>query len=270
MGAELLERARAVLQAAQAGDLSPLRELLDPEVDLIWWEASRWDCHNRDDVMRLLERLQRSGFGGTEVELIDAGDDVLVTVSQPGAQRGEGWPEETATVITFRDGKATHLWQFKTSAQALAAAQSSRPGGAQHAPEAPSGLAPLAAEPAESAVPILPSRDLAETLAFYERLGFRRREAPAETHSELSLIRGGIELRFYHAPELNPFAATATCYLRVSHADQLHQEWEQIGVPLDRGTGSRLVAPVDAAGGTREFTLIDRNGNALRVGSAPA
>ncbi len=50
----------------------------------------------------------------------------------------------------------------------------------------------------------------------------------------------------------------------------LHQEWEQIGVPLDRGTGSRLLAPADVAGGSREFTLIDRNGNVLRVGSSPA
>jgi hypothetical protein len=94
--AELLERARAGLQAAQAGDLSPLRELLDPEVDLISWEASWWECHNRDDVMRLLERLQQSGFGGTEIELIDAGEDVLVTVSQPGPHSGEGRPEESA------------------------------------------------------------------------------------------------------------------------------------------------------------------------------
>jgi hypothetical protein len=32
----------------------------------------------------------------------------------------------------------------------------------------------------ETAVPILPSRDLAETLAFYLRLGFENRGAPHE------------------------------------------------------------------------------------------
>jgi catechol 2,3-dioxygenase-like lactoylglutathione lyase family enzyme/ketosteroid isomerase-like protein len=268
--AELLEHARAVLQAAQAGDLSPLKELLDPEVDLIWSEASWWDCHNRDDVMRLLERLQRTGFGATEIELIDAGDDMLVTIPQPRAPRGEGGPDETATVITFRDGKAVHLWQFKTSAEALAAAQKRGSAHAERASEALRTHAPGVGEPAECAVPILPSRDLDETLAFYERLGFRSRQAHGETRRELSVVRGGIELRFYHAPELNPFAATATCYLRVARVDQLHQEWEQIGVPLDRGTGSRLVAPADAPDGSREFTLIDRNGNVLRVGSSPA
>ena len=127
MDAELMQRARDVLRAWQAGDLSPLKDLLDPDVDLIWWEASWWDCHSRDDVMRLLERLKQSGFGGAEIELIDAGDDVLVTVSHPRRHRGEGWPEDAATVITFRDGKAIHLWQFRTPDQALAAAQGPAP-----------------------------------------------------------------------------------------------------------------------------------------------
>ena len=35
---------------------------------------------------------------------------------------------------------------------------------------------------AESAVPILPSRDLGETLAFYERLGFESRGADRGKH----------------------------------------------------------------------------------------
>ena len=52
------------------------------------------------------------------------------------------------------------------------------------------------------------------------------------------------------------------------YADQLHQEWEQIGVPLDRGTGSRLQAPADTRDGLREFTLVDRSGNVLRIGSS--
>ena len=93
--------------------------------------------------------------------------------------------------------------------------------------------------------------------------------AAGEVRPHLSIVRGGLELRFYHAPELNPFAATATCYLRVPHVDQLHQEWEQIGVPLDRGTGSRLLPPTDTPDGLREFTLTDTSGNVLCVGSSP-
>jgi hypothetical protein len=269
---ELMERARAVVQAWQAGDLSPLEDLLDPEVDLIWWEAGWWDCHSRDDVMRLLDRLQQSGFGATEIELIDAGDDVLVTVSRLRLHRGEGWPEESATVITFREGKAIHLWQFKTPDQALAAARSPLARSAPARPVTHEGERPALLERGkeahEYAVPILPSRDLLETLVFYERLGFKGNVANAGTGGHLTIHRGGIELRFFHATDLNPFAATATCYLRVPYADQLHQEWEQIGVPLDRATGSRLMPPADAEGGQREFTLVDRSGNVLRIGSA--
>lgn len=50
---------------------------------------------------------------------------------------------------------------------------------------------------AESAVPILPSRDLRETLAFYERLGFENRGATPEEWDYLILGRGGIELHFF-------------------------------------------------------------------------
>jgi hypothetical protein len=54
----------------------------------------------------------------------------------------------------------------------------------------------------ERAVPILPSRDLAETLAFYERLGFESRGPPHERWNYLIVGRGGIE------PRDRPAAAT--------------------------------------------------------------
>ena len=50
MDAELMEKARAGLQAWQDGDLAALKELLDPDVELFWWEPGDWDCRGRDDV----------------------------------------------------------------------------------------------------------------------------------------------------------------------------------------------------------------------------
>ena len=35
-----MEKARAGLQAWQDGDLSALEELLDPDVELFWWEPA--------------------------------------------------------------------------------------------------------------------------------------------------------------------------------------------------------------------------------------
>jgi catechol 2,3-dioxygenase-like lactoylglutathione lyase family enzyme len=119
----------------------------------------------------------------------------------------------------------------------------------------------------ERAVPILPSRDLEETLAFYERLGFELRGAPIETYRYLIVGRGTIELHFWDAPNVDPLTTDASCYLRVRDADALHREWAAIGVTTDPATGSRLVAPVDAEYGMREFALVDPSGNLLRVGS---
>jgi catechol 2,3-dioxygenase-like lactoylglutathione lyase family enzyme len=118
----------------------------------------------------------------------------------------------------------------------------------------------------ERAVPILPSRDLRETLAFYERLGFENRGAPPEEWDYLIVGRGGIELHFYADPDVDPLTTAASCFAFVEDADALHAEWAQVVEP-DPPTGSRVVAPVDTDYGMREFAVVDRSGNLLRVGS---
>jgi catechol 2,3-dioxygenase-like lactoylglutathione lyase family enzyme len=118
----------------------------------------------------------------------------------------------------------------------------------------------------ERAVPILPSRDLRETLAFYERLGFENRGAPPEEWDYLIVGRGGIELHFYADPDVDPLTTAASCFAFVADADALHAEWAQVVEP-DPPTGSRVVAPVDTDYGMREFAVVDRSGNLLRVGS---
>ena len=119
----------------------------------------------------------------------------------------------------------------------------------------------------ERAVPILPSRDLRETLDFYERLGFENRGAPPEQWDYLILGRGGAELHFTAEPAVDPLTTASSCYVFVEDADALHAEWERIGMPTDPATGSRLVAPVDTDYGLREMALVDPSGNLLRIGS---
>lgn len=119
----------------------------------------------------------------------------------------------------------------------------------------------------EYAVPILPSRDLRETLAFYERLGFENRGAPPEQWNYLIIGRGGIHLHFYGEPDVDPLTTSASCYVYVSDADALFEEWRDAGIEADPATGSRLVGPVDADYGMREFAVVDRSGNLVRVGS---
>jgi len=119
----------------------------------------------------------------------------------------------------------------------------------------------------EYAVPILPSRDLRETLDFYVRLGFEPAGAAPETYGYLILRRGSIELHFFDAPDVDPLATSSMCYLHVPDADALHAEWVGIGVAHDASTGSRLTAPDETPYGMREFALVDKSANLLRVGS---
>jgi hypothetical protein len=120
---------------------------------------------------------------------------------------------------------------------------------------------------AEYAVPVLSSRDLRETLTFYEQLGFENRGAPPEEWDYLILGRGGVELHFVAAPATDRRTGAASCFVYVPDADALHEEWEKVGVAADAETGSRLETPMSTDYGMREFDLVDRSGNVIRVGS---
>jgi catechol 2,3-dioxygenase-like lactoylglutathione lyase family enzyme len=120
------------------------------------------------------------------------------------------------------------------------------------------------------AVPILPSRDLAETLAFYQRLGFENRGAPHEVWNYLIIGRDDAHLHFYLDGAVDPLTTSASCFVFVDDADALYAEWDAIGVPHDASNGSRLVPPGDTDYAMREFALVDPSGNLIRVGSAIA
>ena len=119
----------------------------------------------------------------------------------------------------------------------------------------------------EYAVPVLPGRDLHDTLAFYERLGFESQGAPIDQHGYLIVGRGSIELHFFDAPDVDPLTTAAGCYVRVADADALYREWHAVGVESDPVTGSRLIGPTTTDYGMREFALVDPSGNLLRIGS---
>ncbi len=118
----------------------------------------------------------------------------------------------------------------------------------------------------ERTVPILPSRDLHESLAFYEALGFENRGAPPEEWRYLIVGRGQVCLHFIDAPDVDPLSTAAACYLYVDDADAVYRQWVNVVVP-DPTTGSRLVPPMDTDYGMREFALVDCSGNLVRVGS---
>lgn len=112
--------------------------------------------------------------------------------------------------------------------------------------------------------PILPSRDLPATSAFYERLGFK--EIGLWPDEYLIVMRREAGLHFFHSPSLDPWSSDAGCYLYVEDADSLHAEFSGLGLPHE-GIPRLHGAPVDVDYSMREFALVDPDGNLLRIGS---
>jgi catechol 2,3-dioxygenase-like lactoylglutathione lyase family enzyme len=110
-------------------------------------------------------------------------------------------------------------------------------------------------------IPILASRDVAETVAFYRRLGFE----VLRLHEEfgpayLLLRRDGVELHFVHSPEASPEESHGACYLRLADAQAVYDEWAPLEVP-------GLHPPRDTPWGMREFFIVDPSGNLIRIGT---
>jgi ketosteroid isomerase-like protein len=116
-----LDVATEGLEAWRRGDFDTLERILDPDVEWGWFEPGDWDCHNRDDVMRTLRERYEQGFAKGKLELKDGGTDEVIVVLHPSAIDGPGWPEETATVMRFRDGKVVSMRDYRTEADALKA-----------------------------------------------------------------------------------------------------------------------------------------------------
>ena len=113
-----------------------------------------------------------------------------------------------------------------------------------------------------AACPILPSRDLAATLAFWGRLGF----AGALDHPDYLIVeRDGVELHFFLSPDRDPATCDAGAYLRLTDPVALDAEWGALGLP-DAGI-PRLIRVANKPWGMRELAVIDPDGNLIRLGA---
>ncbi|WP_034271487.1 bleomycin resistance protein [Actinospica robiniae] len=112
----------------------------------------------------------------------------------------------------------------------------------------------------ETAVPILPSRDLSRAEAFYAYLGFQVARRGADY---LQVTHGEIELHLYLADDLDPLVNSAGCYLRVSDPARMRSEWCGDGV-------SCLEVPGSEPYGETVFAVVDPDGNTLRYGPVSA
>lgn len=114
----------------------------------------------------------------------------------------------------------------------------------------------------DQCIPVLPSRDLRRTVAFYTRLGFEGELLAADSYAILT--RGALELHFFPHPDLDPADCYAGCYLRVADVDGLHAAWAVASLPL---RGIPRLEPVGVKPwGMREGALVDEDGNLVKFG----
>lgn len=121
MGEQAMELAKRGFAAWREGDFDTVESIMHPTVQWRSYEPGEWDCHSRDDVMQVVRERYDQAFARGEIEFIDGAPDVVVVVAHPREIGGDDWPEETATVLTFRDGKVADMQDYRTREDALAA-----------------------------------------------------------------------------------------------------------------------------------------------------
>lgn len=109
-----------------------------------------------------------------------------------------------------------------------------------------------------SAMPVLPSLDLAETEQAYGALRFA---VTVKAEGTLILRRDQVELMFWPCPDRRICEASGV-YLRVGEVDALAAE--------AKSAGWRVTPPADQPWGQREAYLFDPHGNLLRLGQPVA
>lgn len=110
-------------------------------------------------------------------------------------------------------------------------------------------------------IPKLPSRDLQATLAYYvDQLGFA---VNGQYPDYLIVERDGLELHFFHHPELDPLTNDGQLYIRVRDIDALYRSLVDRGVTI-HPNGDLANKPW----GQREFALLDPDRNLLTFGQA--
>lgn len=111
--------------------------------------------------------------------------------------------------------------------------------------------------------PIFPSRSFAATVAFYERLGFRK-VAEFEAEGYLILVCDQVEVHFFRSSDHEPLRSDHGAFVRVDDANRLSQDYAVLGLPTEGVP--RVTVAEDKPWGICELAVVDPDGNLLRLG----
>lgn len=112
------------LYARRLRDLSRLESQLDPNV-VHQGVLPELVCSNRDEVLASVRRsFARDDFGVDRLEMIDAGEKVVVGLGGPRFLEVPGAPlqGQLYMVFTVRDGRIVRIHDYLTRAEAMTAA----------------------------------------------------------------------------------------------------------------------------------------------------
>ncbi len=116
-----VELARRGYDAALRGDLDAIREFLDRTFKWHGGDLSApGACHNREQALEFMRQARSLRRVGELVDVIDAGDKVVV-IMRPPSEEGEQ-AALNANLTTFRDGKIIEMVHYPNPEDALAAA----------------------------------------------------------------------------------------------------------------------------------------------------
>jgi ketosteroid isomerase-like protein len=117
--ADQMDRARLGLVAWQRGDMATLADILDPDVELLWWVPGDWDCHGKDQVVALLtERLH--GEPPAEVNIEEIDDSTVLVERRHTVLDGPEAGFRPATVVHFENGRVVRMRQYRSHQDAIA------------------------------------------------------------------------------------------------------------------------------------------------------
>lgn len=122
---------------------------------------------------------------------------------------------------------------------------------------------PMSIELHDLAIPILPSRSVTDTVAFYKRLGFEGGAHEFDGGYAI-LRRGSVELHFFTHRELVPADSSTGCYIRVKDVESFYSQCSSSTLP--RTSIPRMDLLEDKPWGLREFAVVDPDGNLIRIG----
>ena len=119
-----VELARSGFAAALRGDLDVIAELLDPDVKWHGGDPSS-GCQNRTEALEFMRNaLARRGPLIELVDVVGAGDKVVVIMRPLGdGDQGDEPESPVANLTTFRDGKVVEMVAYPDPEDALTAAR---------------------------------------------------------------------------------------------------------------------------------------------------